>query len=212
MDLFSQQEGPIRSGFQKHILAGGELWVMPNFLSAEKAAAYYRQIKETINWRQEKIKMYGKTHPLPRLTAWHADAGCHYKYAGILCRPDPWTPALLEIKQQIEQLLPRQKFNSVLLNLYRDGHDKMGWHADDEKELGVNPTIASVSLGAIRRFDLKHRKNKALKLQIALNPGSLLLMTGGLQHHWLHQVPAQKRVRAARINLTYRKIIGGSQP
>lgn len=151
--------------------------------------------------------MYGKTFDVPRKTAWYGYEGFNYKYSGIECNPDPWTKELLEIKTVIEHFLPQQCFNSVLLNLYRDGNDKVSWHADDEPGLGTNPTIASVSLGATRRFDLKHKEYPEQKLQLELNLGSLVIMTGSLQHHWLHQIPMQKRIMEPRINLTFRTII-----
>jgi alkylated DNA repair dioxygenase AlkB len=112
----------------------------------------------------------------------------------------------MDIKKVIEHFLPEENFNSVLLNLYRDGNDKVSWHADDERELGINPTIASVSLGAVRRFDLKHKDDADQKLQLELSSGSLVVMKGALQHHWLHQIPTQKKINDPRINLTFRTI------
>ena len=123
-----------------------------------------------------------------------------------MCNPEAWTKELMDIKKVIEHFLPGENFNSVLLNLYKDGNDKVSWHADDEPELGTNPTIASVSLGAIRRFDLKHKDDPDQKLQIELTSGSLVIMTGELQHHWLHQITVQKKINDPRINLTFRTI------
>ncbi|WMX17158.1 alpha-ketoglutarate-dependent dioxygenase AlkB [Aureispira sp. CCB-E] len=207
MDLFNQNNKPKPREFKKHILKDGEVWFMPNFMPLDKAASYYKIFQETINWRQEEIKYYGKIYPIPRKTAWYGYEGFNYKYSGIMCNPEPWTKELMEIKRVIEYFMPKQDFNSVLLNMYRDGTDKVSWHADDEKGLGINPTIASVSLGAVRRFDLKHKHDKDLKLQIELTPGSLIVMTGSLQHNWLHQIPVQKRIKETRINLTYRTIV-----
>lgn len=205
MDLFNQT--PKEREFKKIKLKDGEVWYMESFIPLDKANRYFKNFVETINWRQEEIKMYGKTYPVPRKTAWYGYEGFNYKYSGILCNPEPWTKELLGIKRVIESFLPESDFNSVLLNLYRDGSDKVSWHADDEKGLGINPLIASVSLGATRRFDLKHKKYPDEKLQLELAPGSLVIMKGALQHNWLHQIPVQKRISDSRINLTFRTIV-----
>lgn len=206
MDLFNQNSE--KREFQKLKLKDGEVWFMENFLSLEKAGFYFKNFTDNINWKQEEIKIFGKTHLVPRKTAWYGNQGTNYTYSGILSHSEKWTRELLELKEDIESLLNTSpKFNSVLLNLYRDGNDKVGWHADNEKELGNNPVIASVSLGAQRRFDLKHRSDPNKKLQLQLNSGSLVIMKGELQHHWLHQIPKQKRVIDPRINLTYRHIV-----
>jgi len=206
MELFDQEKNNKKRVFEKFNLKDGEVWLMRNFMSADKAALYYEALLKNTNWRQEEIKMYGKVYPVPRLTAWYGGKQIDYKYSGIFCTAESWTKDLMDIKKVIEHFLPSEKFNSVLLNLYRDGNDKVGWHADDEPELGINPTIASVTLGAIRRFDLKHKTDATKKLQIELSPGSLLVMKGALQHHWLHQIPAQKKIKEQRINLTFRTI------
>jgi alkylated DNA repair dioxygenase AlkB len=176
-------------------------------MSQQKASYYFSRLKESINWQQEQIKMFGKTYNVPRKTAWYGEDGFDYTYSGIKCNPEKWTKELLEIKKVIEHFLPDNSFNSVLLNLYRNGEDKVSWHSDDEPELGANPVIASVSLGSTRRFDLKHKDDPAEKLQIDLSPGSLIVMCGGLQHSWLHQIPIQRRIKDPRINLTFRNII-----
>jgi alkylated DNA repair dioxygenase AlkB len=207
MDLFSQNEKIKPRKFEKHILKDGEVWFMPNFMPANKTVEYYKTILETVKWQQEQIKMYGKTFDVPRKTAWYGYEGFNYTYSGIECNPEPWTKELFDIKKVIEYFLPNSNFNSVLLNLYRDGNDKVSWHADNEKGLGTNPTIASVSLGATRRFDLKHKEDPKQKLQLELHSGSLVVMTGGLQHHWLHQIPVQKKIKEPRINLTFRTIV-----
>jgi alkylated DNA repair dioxygenase AlkB len=206
MDLFSELEQQAPRVFEKHILQDGQVWVMRNFMSQADANRYYKVLKDSINWKQEEITFYGKTYPVPRKTAWYGYEGFNYTYSGISCNPDPWTKELLEIKKDIESFMPEEDFNSVLLTLYRDGNDKVSWHADDEKGLGNNPTIASLSLGATRFFDLKHKDNPELKMRIDLTPGSLVIMTGELQHHWLHQIPVQKTIKEARINLTFRTI------
>lgn len=204
-DLFKNENLSSERKFEKHFLKDGEIWYMENFIPFEKANYYYQQLYNNIHWRQEEIKMFGKVFPVPRQTAWYGNEGYDYKYSGIMCNPEPWTKELLEIKKVIEHFIPEQ-FNSVLLNLYRNGNDKVSWHADDEPELGLNPTIASVSLGVKRRFDLKHKTDANQKLQVDLQSGSLIVMRGALQHHWLHQIPTQKKINKPRINLTFRTI------
>ena len=192
--------------FEVFPVEGGEILFMKNFLELEKANAYYEKLNSSIQYKQEEIKYFGKIYPLPRKTAWYGDQGFNYSYSGINCNPIPWTTELLELKENIEKYLPTENFNTVLLNLYRDGNDKVGWHSDNEKELGINPTIASLSLGETRRFDLKHKNNPKLKYKFELTPGSLIIMSGALQNNWLHQIPIQKKVLGSRINLTFRTI------
>lgn len=180
---------------------------MPNFLTLGQAKQLHEAILHSVRWQQEQITLFGKTHDIPRLTAWYGDEGAEYEYSGVRCVPEPWTEELRYIKSRIENYIVNESFNSVLLNLYRNGLDKMGWHADNEKSLGQNPTIASVSLGATRKFDLKHRTDKSQRLRLELTSGSLLIMSGDLQHHFLHQIPMQKRVTESRINLTYRTVV-----
>jgi alkylated DNA repair dioxygenase AlkB len=206
MELFQHEPQIIKREFKKILLNDGEVWLMNNFMPADKSKIYYNALLANINWKQEEIKMYGKTYLVPRKTAWYGYPDFNYKYSGIMCNPDPWTKELIDIKKVIEHFLPGENFNSVLLNLYKDGNDKVSWHADDEPELGNNPTIASVSLGAVRRFDLKHKDDPEQKLQIELTSGSLVIMTGALQHNWLHQIPVQKKINEPRINLTFRTI------
>lgn len=184
----------------------GELLLLENFISEQFALTIMQRLKDQIQWKQDTITMFGKVHPVPRLTAWYGDAGKTYTYSGIRSEPKPWIEELLTLKNQIESLLPELKFNSVLLNHYRNGLDKMGWHSDDEKEMGINPTIVSVSLGATRRFDLRNKSDKNKVFKLDLTNGSLLIMRGELQHYWVHQVPQQKRITEERINLTFRKI------
>jgi alkylated DNA repair dioxygenase AlkB len=143
----------------------------------------------------------------PRLTAWYANQGTHYAYSNKILHPKDWSVELIELKIKIEEILPGKSFNSVLLNLYRDGNDKMGWHSDNEKELGSNPCIASLSFGATRYFDLKHKKDKTKRFRFELSSGMLLVMSGSLQDYWLHQVPQQKKVKEPRINLTFRRVV-----
>jgi alkylated DNA repair dioxygenase AlkB len=158
-------------------------------------------------WRADSIKVWGKVYMQPRLMAWYGDTGKSYMYSGRLYAPNPWTPLLLAVKDCVEQAC-NHTFNSVLLNYYRDGHDSMGFHSDNEPELGGNPVIASLSLGDTRVFVLKHKSNKALKpVRIKLNDGSLLLMAGGLQTFWQHGIPKETKHCNARVNLTFRSII-----
>ena len=204
MDLFST-EGQEKT-FEVISLQDGEILFMRNFFTPTEAKNYFELLQNNINWKQEEVKFYGKTFPVPRKTAWYGYEGFNYSYSGITCFPQIWTKELLEIKKEIEKFIPSEDFTSVLLNLYNNGNDKMGWHADDEKELGINPTIASVSLGETRRFDIKHKQNPELHYKFELTSGSLLIMRGALQHHWVHQIPAQKKVKEPRINLTFRTI------
>lgn len=150
--------------------------------------------------------MFGKQLLLPRLTAWYGDKG--YTYSGLYNKPQPWLPVLLDLKERVEQA-SGHTYNSVLLNLYRGGNDSMGWHSDDEAELGKEPAIASLSFGGERRFSFKHRTRKDLKpVSVILANGSLLLMHGPTQHHWLHHIPRTKHPVQPRINLTFRHVKG----
>jgi alkylated DNA repair dioxygenase AlkB len=162
-----------------------------------------RTLRDEIKWQQEEIVLFGRRHLVPRLVAWHGDPGSAYSYSGTAHEPSPWTPTLIAIRQRIEALTGHT-FNSVLLNLYRNGSDGMGWHADDEPELGRNPVIASVSFGATRRFKLRHRKRRDSVTTLELTHGSLLLMAGNTQHAYVHAVPKTAVVSGERINLTYR--------
>lgn len=176
-----------------------------DFLSAAESDTYLDTLVSEINWKQETIRVPGGPVPLPRLTAWYGDAGTTYSYSGITVQPNAWIMPLITLKQRIEAVAG-VTFNSVLLNYYRDGSDSVGWHSDDEPELGINPVIASLSLGAARAFQFKHRHDPVLRRSIELTHGSLLIMAGATQHHWKHQVPKTKQAIAARINLTFRVI------
>ena len=147
--------------------------------------------------------IFGQRRPVPRLVAWHGDPGASYTYSGTPHDPLPWTQPLERIRSRLFDLTGGQ-FNSVLLNLYRDGRDGMGWHADDEPELGREPAIASVSFGATRRFKLRHRRSRSAANTLDLAHGDLLLMAGATQHHYVHAVPKTARPVGARVNLTFR--------
>jgi alkylated DNA repair dioxygenase AlkB len=183
----------------------GEVYLIENFLSQQEADHYLSKFRENLEWHQDDIKLFGKTHLAPRLTAWYGEEGISYSYSGVKLKAKAWTPDLLEIKEKLKSYCETE-FNSVLLNYYRSGQDSMGWHSDDEKELGVNPVIASVSLGQERVFHFRHKKEKNLKVKIALKSGSLLLMKGETQHFWQHQIPKSKKPMQSRINLTFRDI------
>lgn len=184
----------------------GEVLLWPHFFPEEEADAYFADLHEHIAWRQEPIMMFGRLIDQPRLTAWYGDPGTTYTYSHIQMVPLPWTETLLAIKRRVETVT-EGSFNSVLLNLYRNERDGMGWHSDDEPELGVNPIIASISFGATRRFHLRHRTDKAQRLAVDLTHGSLLLMRGATQHHWQHQISKSARPHEPRINLTFRRIL-----
>ncbi len=186
-------------------LPDGDAVFFPAFFPQADADRLFRELLETIAWRQDSLKLYGKPIPFPRLTAWYGDAGTEYKYSGIVNTPLPWTPALHEVKHAVEEQ-SGASFNSVLLNRYRNGQDSVAWHSDDEKEFGENPVIASVSFGDTRVFQFRHKTRKELKLSIELTHGSLLLMRGATQHHWLHQIPKTKQAVGERINLTFRLV------
>ncbi len=177
-----------------------------NFLEKEAADAYFGTFMKDLDWQQFSIKIFGKTIPQPRLTALYAKAEVPYTYSGLTLFPKKFTLELLELCKELKQYTPAH-FTHCLANLYRDGKDSMGLHSDDEKNLGKDPVIASVSLGASRKFKLKHRNNKDQKIEIDLEHGSLLLMMGSTQHYWKHELPKTKPDTGPRINLTFRKII-----
>lgn len=188
------------------LLPDGRLEFYPCAFNHSQASAYYQRLVAEVEWRQDHITLFGQSQPLPRLTAWYGDPERRYTYSGIAMTPTPWTPLLAEIKDRAESLAG-VPFNSVLLNLYRTGQDGVNWHADDEPELKPGYPIASVSFGGTRRFLLKHKTDPTLaKVELALTSGSVLLMLGSLQEHWLHQVPKTKKVVDPRINLTFRFI------
>lgn len=158
-----------------------------------------------IEWKQDWINFYGKRSPLPRLTSWYGDRGKTYTYSGIRSQPNEWNKGLLYLKEAIEACAG-VKFNSLLLNWYRDGDDHLSWHSDDEKELGVNPIIASANFGATRDFIVRRKDDNSQKITFPLKHGTLLLMRGELQHFWEHSIPKRKKVRGSRFNLTFRRI------
>ncbi len=177
----------------------------PNFFDASQSELLFTKLLNVIPWQLDNITIFGKTHPQPRLTALFGNEGKPYSYSNIIMQPHPWNPILMFIKSEIETIC-NENFTTVLLNLYRDGKDSNGWHADNEKELGRNPVIASVSFGAERSFHLKHNSIVDAKQKITLENGSLLLMKGETQHFWKHQIPKTAKPIGSRINLTFRII------
>jgi alkylated DNA repair dioxygenase AlkB len=181
---------------------GGRLLYEEGFCSSREADALFTWLRSEVPWRQETVR----GNPLPRLNAWFADAGLRYSYSGLSHLGSGWLPHLAEIKQEVEAA-SGASFNSLLLNLYRDGKDSIGLHTDAEPELGENPVVATVSFGSERTFVLKHRATKET-LNYRLGHGSLLVMGGTLQHHWLHAVPKTEELVGERISLTFRFIHG----
>lgn len=204
-DLFDSSADPV--GLQSLQLEDGELYFSQNpALPLPPAELFSRLLQET-PWRRESISLFGKTHWQPRLLAWYGEPQARYRYSGTVYEPLPWTPLLAQLRLCMQELCQVQ-FNSVLLNYYRDQHDSMGMHADDELELGPRPLIASLSLGAARTLIFKHKRRKELPpLRVALGGGSLLLMAGDTQRNWLHGINKQSRFCGPRINLTFRQIV-----
>lgn len=185
----------------------GEFIYYPDYFEHSESENYYKFLLNKIPWQQDTINMYGKEHPLPRKTAWYGNAGKSYTYSGIKMDPHDWNAELLSIKNKIEETAKIQ-FNSLLLNLYENGNHNVAWHADDEKELGNEVIIASVSFGHTRDFQLKHKTDSEVeRITLPLEHGSLLLMLPPTQKYWLHQIPKRKNVLDPRINLTFRIII-----
>ena len=187
-------------------LPDAQLLFWPEIVPANQGKQLYRELLANLPWRQDSITIFGKTHPIPRLQVWMGDPDTNYQYSGLKLAPTPWCEKVLLIKQQIESTCGHH-FNSVLINLYRNGQDSNGWHSDDEPELGENPVIASFSLGATRRFRLRHKYQKELPgHSLDLSSGSLLIMAGGMQKYWQHSLPKTAKPVQPRINLTFRMI------
>ena len=175
-----------------------------SLIPTEKSEFFLLQLSKNIQWKNDESVIFGKHYITRRKTAWYGDRPFNYTYSKIKRTALPWTDELLEIKHIVENY-EAVKFNSCLLNFYHDGDDGMGWHSDNEKELIKNGVIASISLGAERKFSFKHKKNKE-KIDLILGNGSLLVMKEQIQNHWMHQLPKSKKVREPRINLTFRTI------
>jgi alkylated DNA repair dioxygenase AlkB len=191
--------------FLAYLLANDTIdWQTADWLQyagAQLEAVRFRNMQ----WRHDQIRLFGKAVFQPRYSAWYGDPGAAYTYSGLTLQPQPWNEGLLAIKNRIEPLAGVQ-FNSVLLNWYRTGNDHMGWHSDDEKELGRNPVIGSVNFGATRRFLFRRIDNRNKKFELPLKHGTFLLMSGAIQHHWQHRIPKEKKINGVRINLTFRVV------
>lgn len=184
----------------------GEAFLYPGVFSPGESAFYVDTLLKNTPWQQLPIKIFGKEIMQPRLTAWYSGNSNLYRYSGLTMQPREWSGTLLEIKQRVETTCGH-RFNSALLNLYRNGSDSMGWHRDNEKELGPKPVIASVSFGAERKFQLRDYAEKDNVISIGLTSGSVLLMAGQTQTYWEHRLPKTSGLTAARINLTFRNIV-----
>ncbi len=184
-------------------LRDAQVLLYRQFFTAEESDTLLADLQDEVDWKQESIRVPGRQMLVPRLTAWHGDAGMIYRWSGIVQKPQPWTFTLLAIKMRIEAET-QTSYNSVLLNLYRSEQDSVSWHSDDES--GLDPVIASLSLGAVRQFQFKNIDNPKQKLSIELPHGSLLIMRGETQQHWKHRIPKAMTPFAPRINLTFRTI------
>jgi alkylated DNA repair dioxygenase AlkB len=191
--------------WQEIQLENADIRLLSGFLPDREATLLLDKLREDLDWQRDSIRLFGKCHPIPRLHQWYGDAGAKYRWSGLVMQPLPWTPELAELKARIEAV-SGARFNAVLANLYRDGNDSMGWHADDEPELGEAPVIASLSLGAGRDFAFRDRMGARPTKYLHLEHGSLLVMAGTTQQHWQHALPRRRRVSEARINLTFRQI------
>lgn len=193
------------SNFKNILPFDGETILFPRFFVEADSDSFFSRLKNEILWKHEPIKMFGKSVMQPRLTALYGDPNKLYGYSGIQMKPVQMSDFLLEIQKKVESQTGAV-FTHVLLNYYRDGQDSMGWHRDNEAVLGLNPTIASVSFGESREFQIRHHSKKEIKFKISLDDGSLLIMGGSSQHHWEHQIPKTSKPKGARINLTFRKV------
>ena len=191
----------------RHRLGDAQLLEYPQIFQPDQATLIFADLLARISWRQEFLKIGGKVRAIPRLQCWMGDSSSSYGYSGVRMTPCPWDKKVQTIQDRVQQLSGLE-FNSVLINLYRNGQDSVAWHADNETELGENSIIASVSLGAERDFQLKQKQGQSSqKFQLRLRHGSLLIMGAGMQKNWLHQLPKVKGLDAARINLTFRNIL-----
>lgn len=186
-------------------LPDGSVFYFPNFLRKELADKYLEVFLTQLEWEQRNIKIFGKTISQPRLTALYAINDIPYTYSNLTLIPKKFTTEISELHKKLK-IETDEQFTHCLANLYRDGKDSMGWHSDDEKELGKNPVIASISLGGVRTFYMKH-KSKDSSIKLDLEHGSLLMMAGTTQHFWKHQLPKTQKPVSPRINLTFRRIL-----
>lgn len=205
--LFGDEPG---RSWEEFAMPDAEVSLLRSFIAEEAGRELLDALIRETPWRQDKIRVFGAEHDLPRLQQWFGDEGRTYRWSGIVMEPLPWSPALLRVRARVQEVVGAA-FNSVLLNYYRDGDDTVGWHSDDEPELGPTPLIASVSLGAERDFVLRHKERDNVdQLRLPLPHGSLLLMQGPTQRFWQHCLPRRRRVREPRVNLTFRAFGAGS--
>jgi alkylated DNA repair dioxygenase AlkB len=188
-------------------LVDGTVRYWPAAFSPAETSRLFAGLRRKVAWQHEQVLIFGRWRQVPRLVAWYGDAGASYTYSGTSHEPLPWTEEVAMLRKRVEALTGHA-FNGALLNLYRDGRDGMGWHADNEPELGYEPVVASISFGAPRRFTLKHKRRKAERAELLLEDGSVLLMSGATQANWLHSVPKTSKQVGERINLSFRQIVG----
>lgn len=186
--------------------SGGAGFYFPGFLESDEADALFEFLHEKVPWSQQPVKMFGRTVWQPRLTAFYADDGVGYRYSGLSLQGLRWNEPLQLLKGKVEQAC-NWKFNSALLNLYRSGNDYMGWHRDNEKSLGREPVIASISLGATRKFQLRNYSTKKDLVSVELSHGDLMVLSGASQENWEHRLPKSPGQTNRRINITFRNII-----
>ncbi|BFI96967.1 MAG: alpha-ketoglutarate-dependent dioxygenase AlkB [Rhodanobacter sp.] len=198
-------------GWQRIALPAADVQLWPHWLGVAEADALFAELRQAIAWETHRIRLFGREVASPRLSCWIGDAGAAYTYSRNRFEPQPWPMTLAALRPRIEQVCGA-RFNSVLANLYRDGNDAMGWHSDDEPELGAQPVIASLSLGAERRFRLRRRRARGEPaqpgdtLELTLPHGSLLRMAGDTQRLYKHDLPRVRHLAEARINLTFRRV------
>lgn len=192
---------------QRLPIIDAEVYYDPQLDFAEPADRLLARLIEEVPWRSASVRLWGQTYTQPRLVAWVGDPGCAYRYSGTTWPPLPWTPLVQDIRARTERACAHS-FNGVLLNYYRDHRDSMGLHSDDERELGRDPVIASVSFGEERKFVMKPKRRGASQpFRMRLASGSLLVMRGSTQHHWKHGIEKQSRACGPRVNLTFRQIV-----
>jgi alkylated DNA repair dioxygenase AlkB len=195
----------ITATWQRFELPGADVR-LTRFCDADAAQQWFARLHAEIPWERHRLRLFGRDIEAPRLSCWIGDPGSEYTYSGTRFSPHDWTPACAELRDRL--VAPcGETFNSVLCNLYRDGRDSMGWHSDNEAELGPEPSIASLNFGASRRFRLRHRNNPSVRLELDLDPGSLLLMAGATQRNYRHDLPKTPRPVGARVNLTFRRTV-----
>jgi alkylated DNA repair dioxygenase AlkB len=211
MNGISQTVNEIDSHACQIGLRDADVWLLHRLELARPAAAVLQDLIDHIPWRQETIRLFGRVCDQPRLIAWHGDPGAAYRYSGLRLEPTAWTPLLADLRDRVGAAAGAA-FNAVLLNYYRDGRDSMGLHSDDEPELGPEPVIASLSLGAERRMVFRHRTERSLRpVRLALPAGSLLVMRGATQANWKHGIEKQSGACGPRVNLTFRRIVEPSR-